>query len=93
MMIAVALLAVLLGIEVRQWRSARDGYDQAEAHKHRIFEESERKAAEFHRASTNPAASAMFAARADYHAPMAKKYEDAAARDLTTVEPDPPQPP
>lgn len=93
MMIAVAVLAVLLGLGVRQWRSTRDGYYWAEAHRHRLHEASDRKAAEFHRASSNPATSAMFAARAEYHAAMARKYEDAAARGLTTVEPDPPPPP
>lgn len=92
MMIAVAVLAVLLGLGVRQWRRARDGYYRHEARMHRIDEESDRNAAEFHKGSSNPATAAMFAARAEYHAAMARKYEDALARGLTTVEPDPPPP-
>ncbi len=93
MMIAVAVLAVLLGLGVRQWRSARNAYYREEVYRHHNYELSDREAAEFHRASNNPATAAMFAARADYHAAMARKYEDAWARGLTTVEPDPPPPP
>jgi hypothetical protein len=37
--------------------------------------------------------SAQAAARADYHAAMRRKYEDAIARGAITVEPDPPEPP
>ena len=32
-------------------------------------------------------------ARADYHAAMKRKYEEAAARRRLSVEPDPPEPP
>ncbi|MHB1558983.1 MAG: hypothetical protein ACYC61_16150 [Isosphaeraceae bacterium] len=93
MMIAVAVLAVLLGLGVRQWRSALNGFYRSEAYRHHSYEESDREAAEFHRASNNPATAAMFAARADYHAAMVRKYREAAARGLTSVEPDPPPPP
>ncbi len=105
MMIAVAVLAVYLGVSIEWVRRQRSGHFQSRASLHAnletIVRSSEQQqaqtAADWQKrgrdASSFRQAAARAKARADYHAAMKRKYEDAAARRRFSVEPDPPEPP
>jgi hypothetical protein len=104
-MIAVAIVALLLGAGVEWMRFTRRGFFEAKASYHSQFEDQFRGfERDFIRMAggsqaTNPNANpfqqsaARAAAVADYHAAMRRKYEEAAARRAFSVEPDPPAPP
>ena len=104
-MIAVALVAILLGTGIEVSRYQRSGRFRSKATAHasmeEAFRETERKQIEtavglekvgldggFIRKNA-----ARTSAKADYHAAMKRKYEEAAARRMFFVEPDPPEPP
>jgi Tfp pilus assembly protein PilE len=105
LMIAVAILAILLGAGVEWFRFTRRAYFRNWATYHGQLEDDYRRLEQlFHRAAagwdntnpnaaTNRQAEASAAAVAGYHAAMRRKYEEAAARRAFAVEPDPPAPP
>lgn len=101
LMIAVAIVAVLLGAGVEWMRFTRRGFYQSRASLHSQHEATFRHLEQLHNqtAAGSPNASpirqdaAKAAAMADYHAAMKRKYEEAAARRAGSVEPDPPAPP
>jgi hypothetical protein len=105
MMIAVAVLAIVLGATVEWARFTRHDFFQRKAGLHmqlaaqfRGFEQDwVRMAVEREKGGADAASvrqsAARCAARADYHAAMKRKYEQAAARRRLSVEPDPPEPP
>ncbi len=97
LMIAVAMLAVLLGFGVHRWRTTRGDLFRRLALRHARWETGHREFVDHLKArldaETVNSLAGMFAARADYHAAMRRKYEEAAARGAMSVEPDPPEPP
>jgi hypothetical protein len=107
MMIAVAILAILLGAMIEWGRHTRRGYFQQRAslhaHSEAVFRDLAQKhlrsAVELEKSSPNADAgpihrlAAMAASKADHHAAMRRKYDEAAARRALSVEPDPPEPP
>jgi hypothetical protein len=105
MMIAIALLALYLGASVEWSGSERSDRLRVRAGNHATSEAMFRRieqdwsriavssGATGPNASFTRQAAARAAARADYHAAMRRKYEEAAARRAFFVEPDPPEPP
>lgn len=105
LMIAVAIVALFIWIGIEGTRRERSSLFQSRAYLHSRLEEIAREDEQhYHRMAaisgdTEPDASsyrkkaAKAAARADYHAAMKRKYEEAIARGAFSVEPDPPEPP
>ncbi len=104
-LIAVALLAIHLGIAIHLTRSERSGHFGIRAKIHASYEESWR---ELERSNVQFAVdwekrgldgtffrkhATGYAAKADYRGAMRRKYEEAVARHLFFVKPDPPEPP
>lgn len=93
LMVAVLVLAVLFAAGVEWARFTRGTLFQNRASRHAQLEAVYR---EIGRSLSPPSArrsAARAAAKADYHAAMRHKYEEAAARHAVSVEPDPPEPP
>jgi hypothetical protein len=80
MMVAVALLALFLGAAMAWTRYQRSEYFRLQARLHADIEAVVRQYAPNQHA------------RADYHAALKRKYEQAAAQGRFSVEPDPPEP-
>ncbi len=105
MMILVAILAIYLGAATEWGRRKRAGFFRSQARIHAILEETLREeergdvatVVEWEQkgwdASLHRRFAARHAARADYHAALSRKYEEAASRSQFFVEPDPPEPP
>jgi hypothetical protein len=105
MMVAMAVLAVVLGGTIQCARFTRREFFQREANRQVQLEAQFRGFEQewVQRAADEPKTgkgtgfarrfAAKTAAKADYHAAMKRKYEEAAARGAFSVEPDPPAPP
>jgi hypothetical protein len=105
MMIAIAILAILLGVWIEWGRHTRRDFFSNRASRDAVWETTfrqlekvwSRMADQTQKAGLNagPArqAAAKAAKKADYHAAMKRKYEAAASRRWFFVEPDPPEPP
>ncbi len=105
LMFAVAVVAIVQGIAVTLSRYERRHSVQSRADLHARLEAvyrdtqqaQERTAAEFNQRGLNATSmrqtAARSAARAEYHAALKRKYEQAAAGRRRSVEPDPPEPP
>jgi hypothetical protein len=98
LMSAVAVLAVLLGAAAELARSSRQAYYLGKARFHARFEDLFRKLERDQHDRLGPNViflhqlAASTNARAEYHAALRRKYEEAASRRWLSIEPDPPKP-
>ena len=103
-MIAVALLAIFLGLGIEGSRDTKQHYFEKQVGFHEAFEGISRvnhqrqiMYAAYYEGRGRDAAlfrrsAAKHLAKAEYHAAMRRKYEAAVSRRLLSVEPDPPEP-
>lgn len=93
LMIAVLILAIWFAVGIGGTRLTREAIFHRQASHHAALEEAYRQIERSCSAPGAAQAASRATAKADYHAAMKRKYEEAAARHAVSVAPDPPEPP